>query len=426
MKAKLTAALIKTLKPGPKRYAVRDTEIPGFILRITPAGVMTYYLDYRSHDGKRKDYRIGRADRMTITLARQEAKAARGKVDNGDDPQGVRVERRRATERAKASTLAAFVGGRFHDWASAELKTGSAIMPRVVSRFPDLLNKPMDNITVWDVTRWRSQRLKAGVKAGTLNRDVADLKRVLSKAAEWGIIESTPLAGMKDLKGDTTGRVRFLSADEEQRLRDALQAREERKREKRNSGNLWRLERHLPTRGEIDGRYADHIAPMVLLAMNTGLRRGEIFNLQWSDVDLDRATLTVQGAGAKSKQTRYIPLNRETVDVMTAWEVQRNSELVFPSPATGGRLDNIKTAWEALRKAADLEDFNFHDLRHHFASRLVMASIDLNTVRELLGHADLKMTLRYSHLAPEHKAAAVAALDRPRGNVINIQQAMEA
>ena len=84
-------------------------------------------------------------------------------------------------------------------------------------------------------------------------------------------------------------------------------------------------------------------------------------------------------------------------------------------------MDNIKTAWEALRKAADLENFNFHDLRHHFASRLVMASIDLNTVWELLGHADLKMTLRYSHLAPEHRAAAVAALDQPReGNVVRM------
>ena len=82
---------------------------------------------------------------------------------------------------------------------------------------------------------------------------------------------------------------------------------------------------------------------------------------------------------------------------------------VFPSKE-GGRLDNIQTAWENVIARAGITAFRWNDLRHTFASKLVMAGVDLNTVRELLGHADIKMTLRYAHLGPEHKAEAVARL----------------
>jgi len=156
------------------------------------------------------------------------------------------------------------------------------------------------------------------------------------------------------------------------------------------------------------------LTTIVLLALNTGMRKGEIFNLDWRDVDLVGAQVTVRGEGAKSGQTRYIPLNSEAVDVLTSWRATTTQPDGYVFPGRGdsddGRLDDVKKAWLPVVKAAKLQMFRFHDLRHSFASKLVMAGVDLNTVRELLGHADLKMTLRYSHLAPEHKAAAVAKL----------------
>jgi integrase len=160
--------------------------------------------------------------------------------------------------------------------------------------------------------------------------------------------------------------------------------------------------------------YTDHLTPIVLLALNTGLRRGELFNLRWRDVDVLRALLTVEGASAKSGQSRHIPLNSEALDVLRRWAGSSTvpaERFVFPG-AEGERFEDIKGAWLPLVKAAKVPAFTFHDLRHTFASKLVMAGVDLNTVRELLGHSDIKMTLRYAHLAPEHKAAAVAKLVR--------------
>jgi integrase len=100
---------------------------------------------------------------------------------------------------------------------------------------------------------------------------------------------------------------------------------------------------------------------------------------------------------------RHVPLNKKATAALRLWRRRGHTGLVFG-------LTDIKKSYATLLRNAGIEEFRFHDLRHHFASRLVMAGIDLNTVRELLGHADIRMTLRYAHLAPEHKAAAVEVL----------------
>lgn len=143
--------------------------------------------------------------------------------------------------------------------------------------------------------------------------------------------------------------------------------------------------------------------PMTLIALNTGLRRGEITQLTWDDVNLATKNVTVRAGYAKSGKARHVPLNSEAMAVFKVWKRQHKTGRLFPLICTA-------KAWGRLMADAKIENFRFHDLRHTFASKLVMAGVDLNTVRELLGHGALNMTQKYAHLAPEHKAAAVERL----------------
>lgn len=116
----------------------------------------------------------------------------------------------------------------------------------------------------------------------------------------------------------------------------------------------------------------------------------------------------IAGQITKNSSSRYIPLNDEAYKIIKQLYEKSDSKkgLVFLSK-DNKPFNNIKRSWATILKKAQITDFRWHDLRHHFASKLVMAGIDLNTVRELLGHSDIKMTLRYAHLAPEHKIKAV-------------------
>lgn len=155
--------------------------------------------------------------------------------------------------------------------------------------------------------------------------------------------------------------------------------------------------------------YADYLRPLVLVVRNTGLRRAEALSLQWNDVDLVHNVVTIRGARAKSNQTRRVPLNSIARRTLVQWREQRapaDDEFVFGQYPQDRQL-RIDFAWRGVRNAAGLSDLRFHDLRHHFASKLVQKGTDLNTVRELLGHASIDMTLAYAHLSPDGLAAAV-------------------
>lgn len=147
---------------------------------------------------------------------------------------------------------------------------------------------------------------------------------------------------------------------------------------------------------------------MELISLNTGLRRGELLALTWADVKIHERILTVHSHSAKTGDTRHIPLNDEALETLRRWRKQTlHHERIFPITTS------FKSAWAALLEEAKITiRFRWHDLRHHFASRLVQEGVPLNTVRELLGHGSMAMTIRYAHLAPDQKREAVAKLAR--------------
>ena len=272
-----------------------------------------------------------------------------------------------------------------------------------------LLAKRIADITAAEVDRLRNKRLNAGAAPATVNRDVSALSGVFSHWVENNKGAVHPLASMEVLKVADDETVRYLLPDEAARLRQALADRDAKAAADRGHANVWRADRGYELLPEIVGP-CDHITPMVLLSLNTGLRQGEVFSLAWEAVDLRLQTITVLASHSKGNNTRAIPLNAEAMAVLTAIKPERAAGLVFPSPITGGRFNNVKKAWAEVAKAAGLPDLRWHDLRHDFASQLVMKGVPLFTVQKLLGHSNSKMTQRYAKLAPSTLADAVAKL----------------
>ena len=400
-----TRTVVEGAKPRDKHYRIYDAKVPALFLRILPSGIKTWYVAW----GRNRDKAIGKWPGVTVEAARTQASSLLVESAIHGAPLAVIEAQKPASD--QPISLRNFITDHFHPWALVHQKAGQATVDALEPVFGDLFDRELRTISAFDVERIKAKRLKAKRKPATVNRDLDRIRGVLSRAVEWGFLPDHPLKTVKRAKGVDNSRVRYLSADEETRLREALAAREAERRASRERHNLWHAERGSTGHPQWpENGFTDHLMPMVLVAINTGLRRGELFGLTWTDVNILGALVTVTAGNSKSRKARHVPLNAEALDALTRWKGQAGgSDLVFPGMG-GGRLTNVNKSWEGLVTDANLVEFRFHDLRHHFASKLVMAGVDLNTVRELLGHADIKMTLRYAHLAPGKLADAVAKL----------------
>ena len=382
-----------------------DTDIKGFYALARKTGKFFYY-KYKTEDGKSRTHPLGRFGNITTSEARELAQIAAGQVAKGLDPQAEKHAHREEQKRQEQSTLRAFLMNGYREVTPA--KTADESIPIIENHFAEYLDVPMGDITAWSLEKWK--RSYKG-KASGANRVLTRLRTALNKAVKAGLLEVSPMAEVKKLKEDKSQKIRYLTTEEEQRFLEAVEARQQKQREERIRFINWHKERHREPPAPLDKPFTDHIKPMVMVALNAGLRRGELFNLRVSDINLPDRLLTVAGDGSKSGQTRQIPLNDKAFSVLVGWLNQTgHTGLVFPSPVTGGRLDNINSAWVKLRESAKLPDLRLHDLRHTFGTRLAHNRVDLVTIKELMGHESLDTTARYLHTSQELKINAVMGL----------------
>ncbi len=320
-----------------------------------------YVADYFDAAGKRHRDKVSR----TLPEARQKLALLEGKVIQ-DQLLGIRpLKRIRFGEYAR----------RYLEHARAHTRSWSRYRSCLKSLQPFFGNLYLTAIDAEMIEQYKQAR-RANVTPATVNRDLQTLRRMLNLAMAWGYLHESPMRFVK-LFRESTGRVRYLTRKE-----------------------FGQLLQHCPP----------HIAPIVTVAVHTGMRQGELLSLTWRDVDLENGFLSVNDP--KNATPRKVPLNATARVALSALREGASSVKVF-CDGEGEPLPSRTLQWQFKRamKEADILDFRFHDLRHTCASWLAMAKVPVLTIKEVLGHKDIRMTLRYAHLAPDQQVDAVRRLD---------------
>jgi integrase len=240
--------------------------------------------------------------------------------------------------------------------------------------------KTLRQVVPGDIARYIARRRADGLSEASVNRELTFLRRVFKVAAEDRLFDGENPVSRRLFFKENNERLRYLTDDEEHRLREAIGEDE------------W---------------------PKVAFALYTGFRQGNQFRCRWADVNFE--TGTIRARKPKSGKDYFVPINDELRTILQALPSRLRSEWVFPSATGKTPLDAnnyMHRVFLPALKRAKITDFHWHDARHTFASRLAMAGVDLRTVQELMGHQSIAMTQRYAHLSPAHKLAAVQLLVR--------------
>ena len=240
-------------------------------------------------------------------------------------------------------------------------------------------DKLLHRITPLMVEDYKKIRLDKGRAKATVNREVACLKCMFNKAILWGKAKENPVTKVQLFKEDNM-IVRYLTEDERERLLKACKV-----------------------------STATHLYPIVIVALNTGMRKGEILNLRWRDIDLANRFIHVETS--KSGKRRDIPMNDLLTETLKYGIKSPGSEYVF-CDEKGEPFTRLDRSFKTALRRAGVNNFRFHDCRHTFASYWMMSGGDIYKLSQILGHSTLKVTERYAHLSPHYGRDIIESLGR--------------
>ena len=317
--------------------------------------------------GKRYQLPLGKG--ISRSLARELAAIKRAKIIKGEEGIGIR---KKDCKFIKAKE-------EFLKWTEANkrrrtLRTHRQCLEHLSLSFD---GKHLSQISSWLIEKHKQARAQAGARVRA-NRETSVLKSLFNFSIRMGLFHgSNPVVGVKFFKEEKR-KFRYLEPEEEHRLVQELK---------------------------------EPIRTLVLVGIHCGLRvQSEGLTLEWDYIDLRRNQLSVEASYAKNGERRDIPLNSTVSQALANLEKSRMSDFVFTKPGGDTPYRSIRRSFERACKRAGLQGVTPHTLRHTFASRLVMAGVDLRTVQELGGWKDIGMVTRYAHLSSRHKAEAVARI----------------
>ena len=366
-------ALLAHCPEGKKKIDYYDNVTTGFVLECRSSGGKTYYLRYQDEHGSQRQHKIAAYGDITFDKARKEAQRLRSQVVLGGDPAASRKEKR-------AIPTYAELAQQHLDYAKTYQKnpanTERIIRLHLVPRWGKVR---LDEITQPAVAKWLAEKAGEGLAPATVEKIRVLLNRSCELAIRWNMpgITKNPVKGIPR-KPIENKRERYLNAAETKRLMAAVEAS---------------LNPQLK-----------HIVGLLLL---TGARVSELLHAEWRHIDLDKQQWRIPTS--KTGRARHVPLSQAAIAILKAVPRFTNCPFVLPNPETKKPFVTIKHAWQTARKEAVLPDLRIHDLRHSAASFMINAGIDLFAVGRVLGHADHKSTMRYSHLANDTLLAAVEA-----------------
>jgi len=332
-----------------------------------------------------------------------------GRVVGGEDIKETRKEEKVASSKTGRDYLESA-----YRTVQARKKTGYGTVQSIENFFTELLDKPILELSHDDITRWQAEQESTGIKFETIKRRYSAFKTMLNHAARKKYIESNPLVLMKlerfpeteEQKALRKARRTYLTEEQNAAFIHALDQYQEEKRVQRRSSRTHGKP-NLPDLDKVG--FVDHVKPIMLLLLYTGFRKGDAIGLRWEHVNLNFANISkvIEKTEHKVPHEKHFPISPPLLDTLKKWHKQSgkpDTGLVFPSPRTGGRLDEtaLQAPWKRIRLFAGLAgELQLYSLRHNFASHLVMNGCDLLSVAKLLGHSDIEMLVEhYGHLQP--------------------------